>query len=146
MNKNLAMGLGALTGAVSLVAMLRLISGAFNGGLSAFAWVFLLLAMVPWIGYAAWRARHGRLTPAAALTVLGLCGVGLVAVWWFTAGAVTALAASLAAFGVIWVHDWPDPRPVGESRFVRIDELVTDDGEQDRAEDPPAERYEPEAA
>jgi len=145
MNKNLTMGLGALTGVVSLVAMLRLVSGAFAGGLSAFAWVFLLLAMVPWVGYAAWRARHGRLTPSAALAALVLSGVGLVAVWLFTGGAVVALAASLAAFGVIWVHDWPAPRPAAESRFVRIDELVADDDEERPGEEP-AGRYEAEAA
>ena len=70
LNKNLALALGALTGLVSLVAMVRLVSGAFDGGLSVFAWVITLLAMVPWVGYAAVRARHGRLTPRNALAVV----------------------------------------------------------------------------
>lgn len=143
MNKNLALGLGSLTGLVSLIAMVRLVSGAFAGGLSAFAWVFLLLAMGPWVGYAAWRARHGRLTPAAgkAVGVLGL--VGAVAVWLFTVGAVVALAASLAAFVVIWVHDWPDAKSAVESRFVHIEELVAEDDDEDvdaGLDDRPADR------
>ena len=71
LNKNLALALGALTGLVSLVAMVRLVSGAFDGGLSVFAWVITLLAMVPWVAYAAARARHGRLTPRHALVVAG---------------------------------------------------------------------------
>lgn len=147
MTKNLALGLGSLTGLVSLIAMVRLVSGAFDGGLSTFAWVFLLLAMVPWVGYAAWRARHGRLTPAAGLAVGVLGAVGLVAVWLFTLGAVVALAASLAAFGVIWVHDWPDAKPVGESRFVHIDELVAEEQADDRVQGrPAAEEYRAEAA
>jgi hypothetical protein len=66
-NKHLAAALGALTGLVSLVAMIRLVSGAFTEGMSAFAWVAILLAMLPWIGYAAWRARHGH-SPGAALS------------------------------------------------------------------------------
>jgi hypothetical protein len=33
----------------------------------------------------------------------------------------------LAAFVVIWVKDWPPRRPVGEDRFVRIEELTADD-------------------
>ena len=78
LNKNLALALGALTGLVSLVAMVRLVSGAFDGGLSVFAWVITLLAMVPWVAYAAARARHGRLTPRHALVVAGLAVVGLV--------------------------------------------------------------------
>lgn len=124
MHPTTATGLGALTGGVSLIAMIRLVSGAFDGSLSVFAWVFILLAMLPWIAYAASRARHGRLTPAAGMAVLGLCLVGLVAVWLFTPGAVAALGASLVAFGVIWVHDWPAPKLAEESRFVHIDELV----------------------
>ena len=39
---------------------------------------------------------------------------------------VLALAGSLAAFVVIWVKDWPPPRPRTEERFVRIEELATD--------------------
>jgi hypothetical protein len=127
LNKKLALALGALTGLVSLVAMVRLVSGAFDGGLSVFAWVITLLAMVPWVGYAAVRARHGRLTPRNAVAVALLDLVGVVTVWFFVLGAVVALSCSLAAFAVIWVKDWP-ARPVrGEDRFVRIEELTADE-------------------
>lgn len=51
MNKNLLTGLGALTGLVSMAGMIRLIDGA--GLASTFSWIFLLLAMVPWVAYAA---------------------------------------------------------------------------------------------
>ena len=81
LNKNLAAALGAVTGLVGLVGMIRLASGAFSHGMSAFAWVFILLAMLPWIGYAAWRGRHGHLGRRAALTVLLLDLVGCVVVW-----------------------------------------------------------------
>ncbi len=63
-NKHLAAALGALTGLVSLVAMIRLVSGAFTEGMSTFAWVAILLAMLPWIGYAAWRAPSRSSQPA----------------------------------------------------------------------------------
>jgi hypothetical protein len=127
LNKNLALALGALTGLVSLVAMVRLVSGAFDGGLSVFAWVITLLAMVPWVAYTAARARHSRLTPHHALVVAGLAVVGLVVAWLFVLGPVVALACSLAAFAVIWVRDWPERRPRGEDRFVRIEELTADE-------------------
>jgi hypothetical protein len=126
-NKNLALSLGALTGLVSLVAMVRLVAGAFDGGLSVFAWVVTLLAMVPWVGYAAVRARHGRLTRRNALAVVLLDLVGMVTVWWFVLGAVAALSCSLAAFAVIWVKDWPTRPERGEDRFVRIEELTADE-------------------
>ena len=127
LNKNLALALGALTGLVSLVAMVRLVSGAFDEGLSMFAWVITLLAMVPWVGYAAVRARHGRLTAPSAVAVVLLDLVGVATVWIFVLGAVVALTCSLAAFAVIWVKDWP-ARPVrGEDRFVRIEELTAED-------------------
>jgi hypothetical protein len=119
--------LGALTGVVGLLAMVRLISGVFTGTLSTFAWIFLLLAMVPWIGYASWRARHGHLSARAGLSVLGLAAVGLLSVWLSTIGAVIALICSLAAFVVIWVHDWPPRRPRGHEEFVQIQELVSDE-------------------
>lgn len=122
MDKNLLTGLGGLTGLVSMVGMIRLIEGA--GLTSVFSWVFLLLAMIPWIIYAAWRARHGALSRTAALAVLGLDVVGFVGVWLFTLGPVIALAASLAAFVIIWVHDWPQRRVRGEDVFVRIEELA----------------------
>ena len=126
-NKNLALALGALSGLVSLLAMVRLVAGAFDGGLSVFAWVITLLAMGPWVAYAAARARHGRLTPRHALVVATLAAAGLLAVWLSVLGPVIALTCSLAAFAVIWVRDWPERRPRGEDRFVRIEELTADE-------------------
>jgi hypothetical protein len=125
--KNVRFALGAVTGLVCLVAMVRLVSGAFTGALSTFAWVFLLLAMIPWVVYVSIRARHSQLIgrPALAVLVLGL--VGLISVWLLTVGAVVALACSLAAFVVIWVHDWPPRRVRGDDLFVRIEELATED-------------------
>jgi hypothetical protein len=125
--KTVRLTLGALTGLVSLIAMIRLVSGAFTGALSAFAWVFILLAMIPWVGYVAWRARHAELNRSAGLAVLVLAGAGLLAVWLFTLGAVVALACSLAGFLVIWVHDWPPRRAPAEDHFVRIEELALGD-------------------
>ena len=58
--------LGALTGLVGLIAMIRLVSGGFSGALSSLAWVFILLAMVPWVGYVAWRAQHSSLSGRSA--------------------------------------------------------------------------------
>src|SRR5215211_2188994 len=122
-SRNLAAALGALTGLVSLIAMIRLVSGAFSGRMSAFAWIAILLAMLPWIGYAAWRARHGHLGRRGALAVLLLNVVGCVVVWLFVLGPVVALACSLGAFAVIWISDWPPRRSTGDERFVRIEEL-----------------------
>lgn len=127
LNKNHALILGAATGLLGLVAMVRLVSGAFTGGLSTFAWVVTLLAMVPWVGYVAVRARHGHLDPRSALIVAVLNAVGLLVVWFVVLGPVLALACSLAAFAVIWVKDWPPRRPPAEDRFVRIEELTADD-------------------
>ena len=132
LNKNLAMALGALTGLVGLVGMIRLASGAFTHGMSGFAWVIILSAMLPWIGYAAWRGRHGHLSMRGALAVLLLDLVGCVVVWLFVLGPVLALACSLAAFVVIWVSDWPPRRPISEERFVRIEELRAEDSVQRR--------------
>jgi hypothetical protein len=130
LNKNLAMALGALTGLVGLVAMIRLASGAFTHAMSGFAWVVILSAMLPWIGYAAWRARHGQLSTRAALAVLLLDIAGCVLVWLFVLGPVLALACSLAAFVVIWISDWPPRRPISDERFVRIEELRAEDSDQ----------------
>lgn len=127
LNKKLATALGALTGLVSLAAMVRLVAGAFDGGLSMFAWVITLLAMVPWVVYSAVRARHGRLTPRDAVVVLALDAVGLLTVWMFVLGPVVALLCALGAFAVIWVRDWPEHRPRGEDRFVRIEELTAEE-------------------
>lgn len=126
-SKNLALAIGALTGLVGLVAMVRLVSGAFDGKLSTFAWIFVLLAMLPWVGYCAWRARHGRLRLRSSAAVVGLCVVGAITIWLATVGPVIALVATLGAFVIIWVHDWPERRPKGEDRFVRIEELQTDE-------------------
>ena len=122
MDKNLLTGLGALTGLVSMAGMIRLIEGA--GLASAFSWVFLLLAMIPWVVYAAWRARHGSMGRTAAGAVLGIDVLGFIGVWLFTLGPVIALAASLAAFAIIWVNDWPKRRVHGEDVFVHIEELA----------------------
>lgn len=121
MDKNLLTALGALTGLVSMAGMIRLIDGA--GLASVFSWVFLLLAMVPWVAYAGWRARHGTLGRAGGLAVLAIDAIGLVSVGLFTLGPVLALACSLAAFVVIWVHDWPPRRERGEDEFVHIEDL-----------------------
>jgi len=120
-------GLGALTGLVSLIAMIRLVAGGFERGLSGLAWLFILLAMVPFIVYAAWRARHGRLTGRnlLAVAVLAVLGIGLV--WLFTIGPVLALLCSLAAFAIIWVNDLPARRPRGDDQFVRIEDLRRED-------------------
>jgi hypothetical protein len=122
-NKNLAAALGALTGLLSLVGMIRLVTGAFSNGMTTFAWAAILLAMLPWIVYAAWRGWHGHLGARGALAVLLLDLVGCVMVWLFVLGPVVALACSLAAFAVIWVSDWPPRRLAGEDRYVRIEEL-----------------------
>jgi hypothetical protein len=124
-NRAIAAALGALTGLVGLIGMLRLILAAF--GPSMFALGFVLAAMIPWIAYVTYRAWHGRLSRSRALIVLVCCLVGVITVWLFTLGPVVALALSLAAFGMIWVSDWPARRPAGESRFVRIEELTGDD-------------------
>ncbi len=125
--KRLAMVLGALTGLLTLVAMLRLISGAFSRGMSGFAWGFALVALVPWIVYTAWRARRGRLSVRAAVAVLVLDLVGLALVLLDTIGPVLAVACAFAAFVVIWVADLPNREPRGEDRFVRIEELTFED-------------------
>lgn len=125
MSKTLTLLLGVLTGLVGMIAMIRLVTGA--GFVSSFAWAFILLAMLPWVAYSAWRARHGHLTATAGLTVLALCGLGLVGVWLFTGGPVLALTCSLGAFVVIWVHDWPPRRDRGEDQFVRIEELTAEE-------------------
>jgi hypothetical protein len=122
-NKNLAAALGALTGLLGLVGMIRLVTGAFSNGMTTFAWAAILLAMLPWIVYAAWRGWHGHLGARGALAVLLLDLVGCVMVWLFVLGPVVALACSLAAFAVIWVSDWPPRRLAGEDRYVRIEEL-----------------------
>lgn len=124
--RSVAMALGALTGVVTLIAMLRLIAGAFTGAISGFALAFGLAATVPFVLYAAWRARRARLTPRSTAVVLGANVLGLMLVWLFTFGPVLALACALTAFVLIWVSDLPVRRR-GESTFVRMEDLQRDD-------------------
>lgn len=119
--------LGALTGGIALVAMLRLVSGAFTGRMSGFALTVTLVAMVPWLGYVTWRARRSRLTPRAALTVLVLDVVGLALVFLFVFGPVLALGLSFAAFVLVWVGD----RPRRDASLVATHVHVTDLREPD---------------
>ena len=126
--------LGVLTGAIALVAMLRLVAGAFTGGMSQFALVVTLVAMVPWAAYVTWRARRTRLSARGGLVVLGLDVVGVALVWVLVFGPVLALAASFAAFVVLWLGDRPRRRGSVAERYVRVEELRQPD--PDEADDP----------
>ncbi len=115
--------LGVLTGAIGLVAMLRLVAGAFTGGMSGFALAVTLVAMVPWVAYVTWRARRSRFTARKALVVLGLDVLALALVFVLVFGPVLALALSFGAFVLVWVGDRPvRERPLAET-YVRIEEL-----------------------
>jgi hypothetical protein len=118
---------GGLTGLLALTGMVRLTEGAFSGGMSRFAWVVVLAAMLPWVIYVAVRARHGRLSRRGLAVVLVLVVAGFAAVWLAVLGPVVALVCSLAAFVVVWVSDWPLRPARGEDRFVRIEELQRED-------------------
>ena len=118
---------GVLTGLLGLVGMARLAAGAFDGGMSRFAWVVVLAAMLPWVAYVASRARHGRLAGRRLVLVWAVVVVGWTAVWLAVPGAVLGLACSLVAFLVIWVSDWPVRRARGEDRYVRIEDLQHED-------------------
>lgn len=136
--------LGVLTGAVALAAMLRLVAGAFTGGMSVFALLVTLVAMVPWLVYVTWRARRSRLTTRAALLVLGLDVLGLALVWVLVFGPVLALALSFAAFVLVWVGDRPSrsrSRSLTET-YVRVEELrnPAPDEEDEEDEEPPPVR------
>ena len=127
--------LGVLTGAIALVAMLRLVAGAFTGGMSGFALAVTLVAMVPWVGYVTWRSRRSRLTPRTALIVLGLDVLGLALVWVLVFGPVLALAASFVAFLLVWVGDRPLRTQPRSERYVRVEELrVPEPDDPDDAE------------
>lgn len=126
--------LGVLTGAIALAAMLRLVAGAFTGGMSSFALVVTLVAMVPWVGYVTWRARRSRITPRTALIVLGLDVVGLGLVWALVFGPVLALVLSFVAFLLVWVGDRPLRTGSRAERFVRVEELR--EPEPDDPDDP----------
>ena len=125
--RQLALVLGVLTGAVALVAMARLASGAFPGGMSGFAWGVVLAAMLPWVVYVGFRARHGRLSGRRLGPVAALVLVGAVTVWLPVPGPVLALACSFAAFVLVWLSDLPARRSAGAARYVRIDELQQED-------------------
>lgn len=131
----LALGLG--TGALTLIGMIRLVAGNFEGRVEVFAWVVVALTMIPWVVYCGWRGWHGKLTTRRALAVAILIVAGLVVVWLFVFGPVLALACSLAAFVLIWISDWPGKRRTGEERFVRFEELAEPDDqtEDDQTED-----------
>jgi hypothetical protein len=113
--------LGAVTGLAGLAAMVRLVGAGFPGSV-LFAEVFVGAAMVPWVVYAAWRCRHGRLNLRTSVPVALVALAGLALVWWGTVGPVLALACSLAGFVIIWLNDLP-PRRAPADRLVRIDEL-----------------------
>lgn len=130
LDRNGRLVLGALTGLVGLIAMVRLVLDAFGGSVSTIAWFFILCAMIPWVGYAAWRARRSHLGGRSAWVVLALGVASLLVVWVSTLGPVIALLISLSAFVVIWVHDWPPRRARSEDRFVRIEELTVEEPEQ----------------
>ena len=115
--------LGVLTGLIALVAMLRLVAGAFTGGLSGFGLVVTLVAMVPWTVYVAWRARRSGVSTRTAAIVLGLDAVGLALVFVLVVGPVLALALSFAAFVLIWLSDRPQREHSREERWVRVEEL-----------------------
>ena len=126
-NSILRLALGITTGGLGLIAMIRLVSGAFSEGPTRFAWIAILLAMIPWVAYCAWRAWRGHMSRRSAVAVLGLCLAGLAVVWLLTFGPVVALGCSLAAFGVIWVSDSPSLRSRSADTFVKIDELNAED-------------------
>jgi hypothetical protein len=126
--------LGVLTGAIGLVAMLRLVAGAFSAGMSGFALVVTLVAMVPWVVYVTWRARRSRVTPRAALLVLVLDVLALALVFVLVFGPVLALGLSFVAFVLVWVGDRPRRDEAREERWVRIEDLR--EAEPDDSDDP----------
>ncbi len=130
----LALGLG--TGLLTLIGMIRLVAGNFDGRLATFAWVVVALAMIPWVAYCGWRGWHGRLTFKRAVAVALLVVAGLVVVWLFVLGPVIGLACSLAAFVLIWISDWPGKRVTGEEKFVAFEELAGTEDEAAAPEDP----------
>lgn len=135
------LALGLATGALTLIGMIRLVAGNFDGRLAIFAWIVVALTMIPWVAYCAWRGWHGKLTFRRALAVAGLVVAGLIVVWLFVLGPVIALACSLAAFVLIWISDWPGKRTTGEERFVRFEELADEeDDDESRPDDSTQQR------
>jgi hypothetical protein len=115
------LAVGLLVGAIGLIAMVRLVSAGFPGSMLV-AGVFVGLAMVPWVAYSGWRARHGRMSIRTSVPVVLAGLAGLAVVWWGTAGPVLALACSLAGFVIIWLYDLPARRENAE-RLVKIEDL-----------------------
>ncbi|MGI8457352.1 MAG: hypothetical protein ACR2LI_04465 [Propionibacteriaceae bacterium] len=116
---------GLLIGVVGLLAMVRLVAGAFAFG-SPYVWVFVALPMLAWIGYAGWRARRARLAGHLLVVVVALALIGLAVVWFGVGGPVLALGCCLGAFVVIWTHDLPARRP-GIDQFVSVADLRRSD-------------------
>lgn len=103
--------LGLLLGLSALIAIARLIGGAFAGGQHLAVWLVTGVVMFGWVVYAGWRARRSRLSGPPFLVVAVLAVLGVVLVWFGTGGPVLALVCSLAGFGVVWWHDRPVRRP-----------------------------------
>ena len=122
--------LGVLTGAIGLVAMLRLVAGAFTGGMSGFGLV---------VTHVAWRAWRSRMSPRTALSVLGLDVLALALVFVLVFGPVLALGLSFAAFVLVWLGDRPLRERTREERWVRVEELRRPDPDDPDAADDPGE-------
>lgn len=122
--------MGGLTGAVTLVAMARLIVGGLGSSGNPTAWVVVLAALLPWVVYLALRARRSLLARNQLRLAGALSLAGLAVVWIFTVGPVAALLLSGVAAAVIWVGALP-PRRAGEARLVRMEELQFDEPASD---------------
>lgn len=105
------MALGLLVGLSGLIAIARLVAGAFTGGWQLTAWSATAPVMLGWVVYAGWRAGRSRLGGPPALVVGALGVAGVVVVWFATLGPVLALVCSLGGFAVVWWHDRPVRRP-----------------------------------
>ncbi|MFC7618787.1 hypothetical protein [Microlunatus sp. GCM10028923] len=141
-NPYLRLILGLGVGALTLIGMIRLVAGNFDGRLAMFAWVVVALTMIPWVAYCGWRGWHGRLTRNRAIAVAALVVGGLIVVWLFVLGPVIALLASLAAFALIWISDWPGKRVTTEEKFVRLEELGEPEYEDEDVHPDPEQPHE----
>lgn len=103
--------LGLLLGLSGLIAMARLVAGAFAGGPHLIVWFVTGVVMFGWVVYAGWRARRSRFSGPPVLVVAVLAVIGVAVAWFGTGGPVLALVCSLAGFGVVWWHDRPVRRP-----------------------------------
>ena len=80
--------------------------------------------MLPWIVYAAWRGRHGHLSPRGALAVLLLDLVGCVVVWLFVLGPVVRLGLlTRRVCRHLGQRLAARRRLAGQDRYVRIEEF-----------------------